>query len=530
MELSGIEIIDPLKLDSERHYDQIRSKWWRLNNLYQILDEKAQPVTFRCNTVQTILFEEMWFMNNILKSRQHGCTTLIDIWILDEVIWKHNIEAGIIAHREKDAQKIFERKIKYPYRHLSPELKEVKKAIKMTNEELVINHRENAGSEDYQEDITSNVYVSVTLRSGTVQYLHISEFGYVCKKHPEKAEEIVTGALQAIHTGQQVWIESTAMGRGGYHHDYCVRDQALEKEVKAGLRDISPMERKFFFFPWHRDPKNQDSTPAPIVKRMQQYFSKLEVDHGIKLTDRQKWWYVRKEADLGEKIKSEHPSTPEEAFEASTKGIIFAYELNLAREQGRICDLPIRTDILVDTWWDLGIRNKQAIWFSQDVGGYVNMIDYYEADNRGFQHYVDYLDDWRTDKRIKYGRHTAPHDVAKRSWDDLETRWAKAQKRGITFIRVPMVKDKMDSIEATRDIFHVVRFDRVRCDQGIENLENYRYQYDDTLGVYHNVPNQKDQCANGADAFQTFGCGHQFRHVVGPAAVGRTVEPSDYIY
>ncbi len=527
MSSSRIEIIDPLQVQSDSLYDDMRSKWWRLNNLYQILDETARPVTFRCNTVQTILFEEMWFQNNILKSRQHGCTTFIDLWILDEVLWKHNIEAGIIAHREKDAQKIFERKIKYPYRHLSPELKKIKQAVSMTKEELVTKHCEDP---EVDEDITSNVYVSVTLRSGTVQYLHISEFGYVCKKHPDKAEEIVTGALQAIHAGQQVWIESTAMGRGGYHHDYCVRDQQVDKEVKAGTRELSVMERKFFFFPWHRDPKNQDSTPAPIVKRMQKYFKRLEVDHGIVLTDRQKWWYIRKEADLGEKIKSEHPSTPQEAFEASTKGIIFAFELDLAREQGRICDLPIRTDILVDTWWDLGIRNKQAIWFSQDIGGFVHMVDYYEADNRGFQHYVDYLDDWREEWGIKFGRHTAPHDIARRSWDDLETRWQKAQKRGITFIRVPMVKDKMDSIEATRDLFHVVKFDRTRCDQGLECLENYRYEYDDTLGVYHNVPNQKDVWANGADSFQTFGCGHQFRHVVQGQSSGRTVQPANYVY
>lgn len=528
MQPSEIEIIDPLNGLSGSDLEQIRSKWWRLNNLYRMLDEDGKPFTFKCNTVQAILFEEMWFQNNILKSRQHGCTSFIDLWILDEIIWKHNVEAGIIAHREKDAQKIFERKIKYPYRHLSPELKKIKQAVKMTNEELVIKHCEDADKNE--EDITSNVYVSVTLRSGTVQYLHISEFGYVCKKHPEKADEIVTGALQAIHVGQSVFIESTAMGRGGYHHDYCVQDQKLAKDVKAGLRDLSQMERKFFFFPWHRDPKNQDKTPAPIVNRMQKYFLRLENDYDINLTNRQKWWYVRKEAQLGEKIKSEHPSTPEEAFEASVKGIIYAYELNLAREQGRICDLPIRIDVPVDTWWDLGLANKQAIWFTQTVGGWINCVDYYENDNRGFQHYLDFMGEWKDNYEIKYGSHYAPHDIARRVWFDAETRWAKAQKAGMTFIRVERIKDKQDGLEAAREIFHILRFDRVRCDQGLEHLENYRFMYDDTLGVYHRDPNQKDTCANCADALQTLACGHTFRHVVQSQSMGREVQPADYVY
>ena len=51
------------------------------------------------------------------------------------------------------------------------------------------------------------------MRSGTAQLLHISEFGKVCAKFPEKAREIITGAMEAIHTENSssiLFIESTA--------------------------------------------------------------------------------------------------------------------------------------------------------------------------------------------------------------------------------------------------------------------------------------------------------------------------------
>ena len=35
-------------------------------------------------------------------------------------------------------------------------------------------------------------------RSGTLQRLHVSEFGKICAQYPKKAREIVTGAFPAV--------------------------------------------------------------------------------------------------------------------------------------------------------------------------------------------------------------------------------------------------------------------------------------------------------------------------------------------
>ncbi|MGR5465563.1 terminase, partial [Photobacterium damselae] len=55
------------------------NRWWRLNNLYRIENEKAELVTFRMRPAQILLFELMGCKNIILKARQLGFSTSIDI-------------------------------------------------------------------------------------------------------------------------------------------------------------------------------------------------------------------------------------------------------------------------------------------------------------------------------------------------------------------------------------------------------------------------------------------------------------------
>lgn len=487
----------------------LRDKWYRLNNLYHITDEAGQDVLFRCNDVQTRLFEDMWFRNNILKSRQHGITTFIDLYILDEVVFNSNIEAGIIAHRREDAEKIFKRKIKYPYDRLPDWIRENRKAVTDSKSELSL-------------DNGSSVYVSVSMRSGTVQYLHISEFGYVCNKAPDRATEIVTGAIEALHPGQILWIESTAKGKQGKHYDYCKEDQDLQKSG----RKLSTLDRKFHFFPWWQDPRNYLEDPIPINSKMQDYFKDLKDKHDIELTDAQKWWYVKKKADLGDDIKAEHPSTPEEAFEAAVEGAYFASQFRKIREERRITRVPIIEGFLVDTWWDLGLNDMMAIWFTQTVGREIHVVDYLEDSGEGFPYYKKLLDQKAVDRKFMYGRNVAPFDVGNKELGTGLSRWAAAATLGLRFDHLPRVAQKMDSINAARNILSVCWFDEEQCDEGISRLENYRKQWDEHLQTWKNEPLHDDN-SNGADAFQTLAMGHDFnfyRPGHGPAGPAQKVK------
>jgi hypothetical protein len=45
----------------------------------------------------------------------------------------------------------------------------------------------------------SRIQVGTSMRGDTLQWLLITEFGKICAKYPEKAREIITGALNTVH-------------------------------------------------------------------------------------------------------------------------------------------------------------------------------------------------------------------------------------------------------------------------------------------------------------------------------------------
>src|SRR5687768_8469994 len=139
------------------------SDWrWRLNNLYWITDKEGRRIQFRMNWAQETLFTEMHYMNTILKARQLGFTTFIQLFMLDACIFNDNIRAGTIAHKLDDAKTIFRDKILYPYDNLPDGLKAARPKVKDSAEELVLSNN-------------SSVRVATSMRSGTLQYLHVSE-------------------------------------------------------------------------------------------------------------------------------------------------------------------------------------------------------------------------------------------------------------------------------------------------------------------------------------------------------------------
>jgi hypothetical protein len=89
------------------------------------------------------------------------------------------------------------------------------------------------------------------LRSGTVQLLHISEFGKICREFPTKANEIIEGALNTVDVGQFITIESTAEGREGHFYNMVKKCQDAQAQGKA----LTALDFKLFFLPWWQHPQ-----------------------------------------------------------------------------------------------------------------------------------------------------------------------------------------------------------------------------------------------------------------------------------
>lgn len=299
--------------------------WWRLNNLYIIANEKGQPVLFRCRVAQTVLFCAMWFLNIILKARQLGFSTAIQIFILDHALFNTDRQCGVIAQGKDEASAIFASKILYPYERLPSWLKTGKRAVKSkTGTGIWFNN-------------DSWVRVAVSFRSGTLQVLHVSEYGKICAQYPLRADEVQAGSFNAVHEGSLIFVESTAEGASGNFFEMSVEAmELLESNINLSKQDF-----KFHFYPWFDDPKYVAAVPPgglKLTKAQEKYFTSVEEANGIKLTDEQISWYVGKERNQKGKMKQEFPSTPMEAFLTSGRKVFDSDDL--MRSEGR-CIKPI---------------------------------------------------------------------------------------------------------------------------------------------------------------------------------------------
>ena len=494
-------------LDKLNHSDLLEAmtyKWFRLNTLYHIKDKNGQKILFKPNHEQEVFYLNTHGRDIILKARQLGFTTFKMIEDLDDCLFMRDHSAGCICHNLEDAKDIFRNKIKYAYQNITEGQRSL---IGELGYELPkpVNDKDNG----YVFDNGSSIKVSVSYRGGTLQSLHVSEFGKICKKYPDKAKEIVTGAFEAVGIGNRITIESTAEGREGYFYEYCAESKK-RKDMKQAANDL---EFEFHFFPWHLRQEYRLSG-ASHSSSLDGYFDELSAKHGISLDAEQKAWYSTKWKVLGDDMKREYPSTPEEAFANSVEGAYYANQFKKIYADGRICKLP-DNDALVNTVWDIGVGDSTAIWFYMRIGNELHIVDYYENSGEGLKHYMKVL----KDKGYTYGEHWGPHDIENREFgSDAKSRLELAQegfeiggdRYSINFRVVPK-KSVHDGIEDARNVLKRCVFSEELNETGIRCLENYRKEWNDKLGTWRDNP-LHDWSSHGADAFRYLAVVEEGRH------------------
>lgn len=477
------------KQASKAEYEQVEKllsdQYWRLNHLYFIVDKRGKQITFNMNWAQKQLYDDMHYCNLVLKARQLGISTFICIYFLDQCLFGKNVSAGIIAHTMEDGQHLFNR-IKFAYDNLPEDIRKIIKADNDTSQMLRFSNG-------------SSIRVGTSLRSSTMQYLHISEFGKICAKYPDKAREIITGSLNTIGVGQYCFIESTAEGREGKFFDMCKEAQKMHDSKTV----LTPMDFKFHFFPWWREKSYRMGSAASISSDMHEYFLRLK-SLGIELDEEQKYFYALKFKSQGEDMKREFPSTPEECWEVSNDGSYYAKSIIQARVERRICNIAYDDSIPVNTAWDLGYNDSTTIWYFQCFGKEIRLIDYDEGSGESLQHWLGVV----KSKPYIFDRHLAPHDILVHEYTSGMTRQSAARKMGFSLI--PVTKcDIIPGIDACRNILPRCWFDEKRCEKGIKALENYRKEWDDRHGCWRSSP-LHNWASHGADAFRTLATGIHF--------------------
>lgn len=476
---------------------QFLDPMWRINNLYMCLDKKGRAVPFRLWDEQREFLTNIHTRNDILKCRQRGFTTLMCIVQEDDCVFTPNTRAAVIAHRMDDAKVIFRDKVKFAYDSLPEGIKQRVAATQDSADTLTLSNN-------------SSFRVSTSVRSGTLNWLHVSEYGKICAQYPDKAREIKTGSFPAAEQGV-ITVESTAEGEGGDFYDLTSKAQELlSADAKLTRKDF-----RFFFYPWWRAKEYQlERSNVPISDEDELYFERIAneikqipwlAEHFTGFTQEQKNWWVTEQSALGSDMKREYPATPKEAFEQAIEGAIFSQEIANAYKFHRIGNFPLDPRYPVNTFWDLGRShgNATAIWMEQDIQGQPRLVGYYEKEGEWIDQHLRNLKDWALERGVTWGKHYMPHD------GDRELIWLPEGTLGVMgrmgfnpsiVERTPAI---WESIMVTRRKFPLLQIDATGCKEGLARLTMYRKEYDERRGVWRDHPYHGPE-SNGADALRTW--------------------------
>lgn len=306
--------------------DLIKNKRWRMDNLYWIITKDGTKEIFAMNRAQRHFFENFlnpddasrrYHRHIILKARQLGFTTFIDLYILDEILFNTNREGLIVAHKVQDATEIFDRKIDFAIRNMADNIKDTFFKLQRNSAkkiQIIIDYGPEAGS-------TSGISVSISGRSATYFYVHISEFAKMCVMFPKHAAEVETGTFPAVPFDGFIFIEGTAEGMAGRFYE-------IFHEYWLQRNGITPMKSRVMFMPhfynWQYDDmemkKITENIPISQMEVGEIDFGEYQKEHN--LTDKEITYYYMKWLQLGgkngtdtvNKLHQEYPTTPEEAF------------------------------------------------------------------------------------------------------------------------------------------------------------------------------------------------------------------------
>ncbi len=481
---------------------------WRLcsGQLYKIMvksdDGEGSVVPFIPNRAQRKLIKRLWHRNIILKARQLGFTTLIAIMWLDHALFVPDQRCGIIAQDREAAEVIFRDKVKLAYDRLPEQLKAAMPLATQNKSELLFAHN------------NSSIRVATSMRSGTIHRLHVSEFGKIGAKFPDKANEVVTGSLPAVPLNGIAIIESTAEGQGGEFYNMTKRAEALDEKGA----ELSERDYRFHFFPWHDElGYRMASTNVVMTEKDEEYFAKVEAETGKTLDQQQRNWYIAtRDSDFSgdpEKMWQEYPSTSKEAFQQSTEGTYYAVQLAAARKEGRIGLFPHAAGIPVNTFWDIGNSDGTAIWFHQRIGAENRFIKFIEGWGEPYSFFV------RQMQALGYvwGSHYLPHDGdhKRQQADKVASPIEELQKFEIggKWVIVPRVEDVNNGIQKMREAFSQCTFNEIGCKDGIAHLSLYKKEWNSRLGCWSDRP-RHDIHSEAADSIRQFAQGFRAKPVI----------------
>jgi hypothetical protein len=470
--------------------DAMADPVWRLANLYVCLNANGQVVKFVPTPEQRLVIwcihARGWRRILIPKARQLGMSLVLCLIGLDFVLFKAGAKAALVDKSEDDAKKKLREKVKLAWEGIDPAIAAVLPAEATAN---AISFGAGLDASTYEAD--------VSFRGGTVQFLHVSEWGEIQMRQRERSREIRDGSLPAAERAQDgiIVVETTWHGGldgelGPYVHE------ALETPEAAK----GPKSWRILFFPWWGSTAYQ-SDHGYVDPESRRYFEKLAAEYNIHLTDAQRAWYSSERRTRGARaMRSQFPSVMSECWESMPEGAIYGSFIERARSEQRIKAYTTDGRHLVHTFWDLGHPLNTVCWLAQITPEEIRVLDVVMEIDITLEARAALL----AAKGWTYGNHFLPHDAGIRQTSGLcqadEFRRVFASVGGHVRI-VPRVADVWQGINGLRAIFPRLVFRDPECRPGIEHLARYHAVRETSTGIARDEP-VHDRYSHAADALR----------------------------
>lgn len=489
--------------------ENLRDPWFRITNLYAILDESAKIVPFVPRVEQIQFYRNQRNRNFILKARKLGMSTLLVLQYLDACIFSPGTHAAIVDRSQKEAEdKLQIARLAWENMPRMPSVGAQTIGAKI-HERLEL-ERDSDGEMVFSNG--SRFEAGVSLRGGTPQLLHVSELGYIASHDRKRAEEIKAGSINAVPASGSVTIETTHEG-GKVGINYEFAKLAMDCSARG---EKTPLDWQFFFFPWYEHPSYTFPPGAwTLSPSTREYFAKLKEAYAIELSVERMAWYQAKTAEQKEAMYREFPTVPDEAFRAIVSGAIYPAMMTL-RAAGRISDFEPDPNAPLLTSWDIGISDFTDIWLLQFAGREILWLDWIEGEGRSAGSYVDDIRRWEQRFNRVIAQHFLPHDAERRELSSGKSVRQALQDAGLggNSIRVvPRIPDVWQGINALRALLPRSWF-HSRCDlprrlpdgteklSGVGCLEAYHKKGVSSSGTLHEMP-VHDETSHASDGART---------------------------
>lgn len=214
-------------------------------------------------------------------------------------------------------------------------------------------------------------------------------------------------------------------------------------------------------------------------------------------------------------------------FNINMLGAVYGKWISKAEKEGRLRTGLYDPALPVHTAWDIGYSDYTTIFFFQIIGGEIRVIDYYENNREGIQHYaqemlgiefipsgvdakgkINYVrgpekegEIYTRRRTYRYGKHWVPHDAAHKLFAaNGRSIVQQADDFGIRMYVISAVSQQ-NQIQIARVTIDQCWFDTEYCSEAIRALRKYQFEFDEEKQRYNDKP-LHDIYSHAADAFE----------------------------